>query len=354
MTPASATQRPRPRGRVSGRAPVGSPRVQLSEMQRARLLNAAVASIDELGYTGATVAHIAARARVSRKTFYDLFAGREDCLLAILQDTVNRIAVDLVGSEARGLSWRERVRAGLWEILSCFDREPALARVCVVQSARGSQRVLEYREEILGRLACVIDEGRHESARAVRTPPLTAEGLVGAVVAIVYKRLLKGAGNEPFTDLLGELMSMIVLPYLGPGMARKERDRALPTVLRAPSALVRDAAVSAGADDPLKDVPMRITYRTARVLQAAAAHPGASNRLIGEQADTYDQGQVSKLLGRLQRLGLLVNAGGGQAKGEPNAWSLTALGENVTQQLALDTVVVKQSSIGTGKQGRNQ
>ena len=91
------------------------------------------------------------------------------------------------------------------------------------------------------------------------------------------------------------------------------------------------------ADDPLKDVPMRITYRTARVLQAAAAHPGASNRLIGEQADTYDQGQVSKLLGRLQRLGLLVNAGGGQAKGEPNAWSLTALGQSVTEQLALDT-----------------
>jgi DNA-binding MarR family transcriptional regulator len=100
---------------------------------------------------------------------------------------------------------------------------------------------------------------------------------------------------------------------------------------------VRDAATtSASADDPLKDVPMRITYRTARVLQAAAAHPGASNRLIGEQAETYDQGQVSKLLGRLQRLGLLVNVGGGQAKGEPNAWSLTALGRSVTEQLALD------------------
>jgi AcrR family transcriptional regulator len=324
----------RPRRRVGGRA-VGSPRVQLSEMQRARLLNAAVVSIDELGYTGATVAHIAARARVSRKTFYDLFAGREDCLLAILQDTVNGIAVDLARSDPRGLSWRERVRAGLWEILSCFDRELALARVCVVQSARGSQRVLEYREEVLGGLAGAIDEGRHESARAGSIPPLTAEGLVGAVVAIVYKRLLKGTRNQPLTDLLGELMSMIVLPYLGPAMARKERDRPAPIVQRTSSAVVRDT--SASVEDPLKDVPMRITYRTARVLQAAAAHPGASNRLIGEQAETYDQGQVSKLLGRLQRLGLLVNEGGGQAKGEPNAWSLTVLGQSVTQQLALDT-----------------
>ncbi len=353
MTPASATQRLRPRGRVSGRA-VGSPRVQVSEMQRARLLNAAVVSIDELGYTGATVAHIAARARVSRKTFYDLFVGREDCLLAILQDMADRIATDLESSNSGGMSWRERVRAGLWEILSCFDREPAIARVCVVQSARGSQRVLEYREEILGRLARVIDEGRHESARPERIPPLTAEGLVGAVVAIVYKRLLKGTNDQPLTVLLGELMSMIALPYLGPATARKEHDRPAPAVVRTPRRTVRDAAGSATVDDPLKDVPMRITYRTARVLQAAAAHPGASNRLIGELADTYDQGQVSKLLGRLQRLGLLVNAGGGQAKGEPNAWSLTVLGRSVTQQLALDAVVVTESSIGTGQKGRNK
>src|ERR1700733_2093560 len=114
MTPASARERLRPRGRVSGRAMTGPPRVQVSEMQRVRLLNAAVVSIDELGYPSATVAHIAARARVSRKTFYDLFAGREDCLLAILQDTVERIAADLARANSGGLPWRERVRAGLW------------------------------------------------------------------------------------------------------------------------------------------------------------------------------------------------------------------------------------------------
>ena len=81
---------------------------------------------------------------------------------------------------------------------------------------------------------------------------------------------------------------------------------------------------------------MRLTYRTARVLQAAAANPGASNRRIGEQADIYDQGQISKLLARLLRIGLLANTGRGHANGEPNAWSLTPLGERVAQQLSLD------------------
>jgi DNA-binding IclR family transcriptional regulator len=93
----------------------------------------------------------------------------------------------------------------------------------------------------------------------------------------------------------------------------------------------------------LKDIPMRLTYRTARVLNAVAQHPGASNRLIGEHADIYDQGQVSKLLARLKRLGLLQNTGSGQAKGEPNAWRLTKLGERVTQQLALSSDVQEVS-----------
>jgi AcrR family transcriptional regulator len=312
---------------------VGAPRVQVSEMQRARLLSAAVVTIDELGYARASIAHISRRARVSRKTFYDLFASREDCLLAILQDAVDRVGAELESFDPGVLSWRERVGTGLWSILSFLDREPAIARVCVVQSARGSQRVLESREEILAGLARIIDDGRHDSPRAAKIPPLTAEGVVGAVLGILYKRLLQGH-VEPLTGLLGELMSMIVLPYLGPAIARKELARPTPT---APAASVRPGVSASGVgEDPLKDLPMRLTYRTARVLQAAAQHPGASNRLIGEQADTFDQGQISKLLGRLQRVGLLENTGAGQAQGEPNAWSLTPLGVKVAQQLHLD------------------
>ena len=310
-----------------------SPRVQLAEMQRARLLSAAVATIDELGYTRATVAHIAARARVSRRTFYDLFAGREDCLLAILQDAVERVAADLASVNPDTLSWRERTRAGLWAILSFLDREPALARVCVVQSARGGQRVLEAREELLARLARAIDQGRAESGRAAQTPPLTAEGLVGAVLAIVYRRLLKGGEESPLGDLLNELTGMIVLPYLGVPSARQERARPTPRAPKPRPAPGKPGSSATG--DPLKDVPMRLTYRTARVLESAGAHPGASNRVIGERADINDPGQISKLLGRLRRLGLVENTGAGQAQGAPNAWSLTPLGERVIEQLSL-------------------
>jgi AcrR family transcriptional regulator len=300
-------------------------------MQRARLLSAAVATVEELGYARASVAHITSRARISRRTFYDLFENREDCLLAVMEDAAGRVERELAVAGLTELPWRERVRAGLWTILCFFDREPELARVCVVQGTRGGQRVLERREELFGRLAAVLEEGRGAIARAAEVPPLTAEGLVGAAVAILHKRLL-AREREPLSGLLGELMSLIVLPYLGPAAARRERALPAPGLVPVVSSRTR-RAVRVSREDPLADIPMRLTYRTARVLEVVAEEPGVSNRLVAERAGVSDQGQVSKLLARLERLGLLHNTGAGHSRGERNAWRLTDRGVQVTQAI---------------------
>ncbi len=330
----------RKRARVGGRD-VGGQGVQLAEIQRSRLLAAAVRAVDELGWGNTTVADIVARSRISRRTFYETFANREECLAAVFEDLLGVIAGELAGAGLEGLAWRERVRGGLWTILGFFDREPVLARVCVVQALSGGPSVLERREEVLGRLAGVVDEGRHESVRGGECTPLTAEGLVGAAVGIVYARLLRGQ-REPLTTLVGELMGMIVLPYLGQAAARREQARPEPvlparatttsTTTTTPAA---PGAVGAGGSvgDPLESVPMRLTYRTSRVLAGVAENPAASNRGVGEYAGIQDAGQVSKLLRRLERLGLLENGGLGHAKGEPNAWRLTAQGELVARSI---------------------
>jgi AcrR family transcriptional regulator/DNA-binding MarR family transcriptional regulator len=332
----------RPNSARPARPRAASPRVQVSEMQRSRLLSAAAVTVEELGWSGASVAHITSRARVSRRTFYDLFENREDCLLAILEGVVGRIEDEIAAADLAALPWRERVRGGLWTILCFFDREPALARVCVAQALRGGPRVLARREEILARLASVLDEGRAESARARECPSLTAEGLVGAALSIVHTRLTRGE-REPLGELFGELMGMIVLPYLGPAAARREQ-RGTPTSasgqkspagLKSPDRLAELPPVS--VEDPLAGVPMRLTYRTALVLQAIAERPGASNRIVGDLAGVADQGQISKLLARLERLGLIENRGEGHARGERNAWRLTALGRQVARRLGANS-----------------
>ncbi len=309
---------------------MAAPEGRLVEIQRSRLLAGAVAALEELGYAGTTVTQITERSRVSRRTFYELFENREECLAALLDDVLGMLERELVEAGLDGLSWRERVRGGLSVILGFFDREPALARVCVVHSQQGGPSVLARREEVLARLAGAIDEARGESARAADCSPLTAEGLVGAAFGIVYARVARGE-RRPLTDLLGELTGMIVLPYLGPGAARREQRRLAP----GPASASRHgpSAFLPARRDPLGEVRMRLTYRTAQVLECIAGAPGISNRMVAERAGITDQGQISKLLARLERLALTVNSGNGHARGEANAWTLTALGREVAQRV---------------------
>ncbi len=83
---------------------------------------------------------------------------------------------------------------------------------------------------------------------------------------------------------------------------------------------------------------MRLTQRTARVLQAVAQNPGAGNRIIREAAGVNDQGQISKLLHRLERAGLLANTGVGRSMHETNAWQLTSQGEQVVYSIGEQVV----------------
>jgi AcrR family transcriptional regulator/DNA-binding MarR family transcriptional regulator len=321
-------------GPRAGRLPArGMPRRRVAEIQRARLLTAAVGVFDESGYVDASVERIVTRARVSRRTFYELFENREGCLLALTEELGARVQAELAAQELAGRGWLERVRGGLWAILALLDSDPPLARVCVVQGLRGGAAVQERRERLLAQVAAVLDEGRAQQARGARCTPLTAEGLVAAALGILYGRLRRG-GRAPLCALQGELMAMIVLPYLGAAAAARELARAAPKPLRERAARP-DASRSLERD--LAAIPMRLTYRTARVLEAVAREPWISNRAIADAAEIADQGQVSKLLHRLEGLGLLVNSGEGHTKGAPNAWRLTPLGERLAARLGIDT-----------------
>lgn len=303
----------------------GVPQTQVAEIQRSRLLAAAARAFDELGYADTSVAHIVGRARVSRRTFYEMFSGREECLLAVLDQAVALIRAELAQAGLEDLRWRERIRTGLSTTLAFFEREPVLARVLVVHVLSGGAGLLERRQQIVAELVHELDRGPLEGARRAGRAGLTAEGLVGATFSIVHTRLLREA-SPPLVELHGELMEMIVLPYLGAAAARREAARPAPRPTREESPHARSAVA---ASDPLESVPMRVTYRTAKVLEGLLERPGASNRQLGERAGIADPGQISKLVWRLQRLGLLTNDGAGHPKGEPNAWRLTAEGEEV-------------------------
>jgi AcrR family transcriptional regulator len=303
----------------------------VAEIQRQRILAATAEVVAEHGAATVTVAHIVACAGVSRRTFYELFADCEECFLAAFDEAVERASAVVLPAYASAQGWRERIRGGLAALLGFLDANPGARALLLVEVLGAGPKALQRRARITDVLIAAVDEGRAD-VRGLQPLPLTAEGVVGAVFSVLHTRASTGGGQAaqrskvvPLVDLLGELVGIIVLPYLGGAVARRELERP------APAAASTNNMV--GGRNPLEGLNMRLTYRTIRVLTAVAEHPGASNRNIGEAAGVSDQGQISKLLNRLQTIGLLCNTGHEQPRGAPNAWRLTERGEQVEETL---------------------
>ncbi len=294
---------------------------QVAEIQRARILAAIVELVADRGASDATVAHIVARSGVSRRTFYELFKGREDCFLAAFDDAVERASRYVREAVDPRAGWAVRIRVSLIALLGFLDEEPFMARLLIVESLGAGPRVLQRRSHVLAILIAAVDEGRKEAKGGSEPTPLSAEGVVGAVLSVLHTRLSEKKPGR-LVELTNPFMGMIVLPYLGAPAARRELARPVPK----PEGIVPKPP---GMSDPLRELGIRLTYRTVMVLMAVAAHPGSSNRAVGDEAGISDQGQISKLLRRLEGLGLIEIAGEEPAKGAPNAWTLTSRGESV-------------------------
>ncbi len=297
-------------------------------MQRRRLLLAMSEVLAEHGYEDASIGRVCKRAGVSRRTFYEIFHDRDECLLGAFDAAVERIAEPVMAAWQSKGSWRERIRGALAALLEQLDAEPAAARVCVVETLKAGPTVMERRARVVAILVDAVEQGRHEAKRGSEPPPLAGQGVVGGALSVLHTRLAQAppsGPSPPLSELTGALMAMIVHPYLGAAAARRELERPSPK-----SAVAQNGTIK----DPFKGLSIRFTYRTARVLATIAAHAGASNRFVADSSGVSDDGQMSRLLGRLERAGLIQNGGEGHVKGEANAWTLTRRGEAVQEALA--------------------
>jgi AcrR family transcriptional regulator/DNA-binding MarR family transcriptional regulator len=311
----------------------GVARAGVPEIQRARILAALVEVSRERGAGRVTVAHIVARSGVSRRTFYELFEDRDACFLAAFQDAVQHAAARVAPAFNGPGSWQERIRGALGALLRFLEEEPGLGGLCLVDALSAGPLALERRAQVLRVLVDAVDEGRRDARAPADLSRLSAEGVVGGVLSVLYTRLASptptpSARREALVRLQSALMAMIVRPYLGPTAATREATRPPPRARH---------RTQHPPSNPLQGLHMRLTYRTVRVLAAIAAEPDASNRQVADAAGVHDQGQISKLLTRLEHLELITNNAAGQARGEPNAWQLTPKGHEVQNTIHQQT-----------------
>lgn len=290
------------------------------------MLAAAIDVIEEVGYAQFTVSRTVQRAHVSRKTFYDTFSDREDCFLAVIEQAIGVTRHLAVEAYLEQSSWRAGMRSAVETTLVLMEENPGLARIFVVDALGGGPRILQFRVMVQSELAASFDLGR--TARTARRDPpsIAGEFVAGALLSMLFNRLYDGS-KAPLTDLLGTLMNVVTLPYLGARIAHAELSRSpsgeRPEVPR----------ISPMGNDPLRTLDIRLTRRTCRVLMVIRQRPGVSNLDVARHAGIKDQGQISKLLKRLTRLGLIENTGPGQRRGGSNAWRLSDEGEHLWPEL---------------------
>jgi hypothetical protein len=297
----------------------------VQEDQETRILEAIAAAIArrDAGAGPLSAAALRTAAGISRAEFDALFADREAAVLASFELGLERVGGWVLPAYQSEPRWLDAIRAALAAFLGFLEAEPALGRLLVVDAVAAGPRVLRRRMEVLATVAAAVDRGRGEASGRQSPPAVIAEGAVGAVLAVAANRLLEADASRPI-ELFGTLSSMIVLPYLGSRVARRELTRPPPR-LRTPD--------ESSARDPEQRVTQetrgRLTYRTVRVLSAIHDYPGASNREVAQRSGIVDQGQISKLLGRLAARELIVKRAEGHTRGAPNAWRLTERGTSL-------------------------
>ena len=167
------------------------------------------------------MAGIVRRAGVARNTFYENFAGKEECFLAA-SDHAGQEAMHRVAEAVRHSSpdWPQQVRDGIGAFLSYAASESALARVFIVESLSAGPRAAQSYERTMSVVASLFRRGRPFSPHGDELPETLEETIAGGISWIVDQRIASGHADD-LQSLLAELAEFALAPYIGAAEARR-------------------------------------------------------------------------------------------------------------------------------------
>ncbi|MBB4663337.1 TetR/AcrR family transcriptional regulator [Conexibacter arvalis] len=179
------------------------------------MLLAVAEAVAEQGYATTTVADIIARARLSRRTFYEHFTDKEECFLAAYDTVVEQMLAGVGKAyEGGGSEWTRRVYEGLEAFIQYLVDEPAFARMCIVEVVAAGPEARGRRDAAMRVFVEFLEPGRAEAPNGVVVPELAADIVVGGIYEIIYTRLLRDAAGE-LLEMLPELVYCALVPFVG-------------------------------------------------------------------------------------------------------------------------------------------
>jgi AcrR family transcriptional regulator len=195
----------------------GLPREVVAENQRERLLNGVVDAVAEHGYNATTISKITAAAKISRRTFYEYFEGKEDCFLAAYEMIDAHVRESVLAAGDPGEPWPAQVRARLAALLEVLARDLAIARFYLSEPrAAGGEIAARYRDA----MQLLAEAIRPAETRADMDVEVRDQVLMGGIAALITRRLGGGEADH-LGELLPDLVELALAPYVGRAEARR-------------------------------------------------------------------------------------------------------------------------------------
>lgn len=192
---------------------------------RTRLLTGMKEAIAEIGYAELTVADIVKRARVSKRTFYEHFGGKDDCLLALYQAGSEALLSAIEAAIAPLPPGEARIEAGAAAYLAGLQSDTGGIRARFVEILHLGDRGLRVRRQVLRRFGDLLLREMQAAGVRVEPTPALATAIVGGINEMVLEVL-----EDDRADRLGELypaVTALVRAFLadppGAGAPRKNR-----------------------------------------------------------------------------------------------------------------------------------
>lgn len=162
--------------------------------QRERLQAALVELIAERGYKAVRILDLTKLARVSRPTFYSLYADKEELFLAAYDEIAQRTAQTILAAYGAQGSPGERLRRAIRAFAELAAAEPEAMSLMVLGAFGAGPKALERRNRTLSALEQSIQANRAGADRSDAVRPDADAG--GARGASATKALARGAARS--------------------------------------------------------------------------------------------------------------------------------------------------------------
>lgn len=160
---------------------------------RRRLLDAMSQVVADKGYAVATIADLAAEARVSRRTFYEHFSGKQECLIALYETASEQALSVLKAAIDPRRDWHTQVEQAMGAYLSVLAGNPALlSTVFIAILGLGPEGLAARRRANLRLAEFILQVVNAPAARPARKQPLApvyANAIVGAVHELILQAI---------------------------------------------------------------------------------------------------------------------------------------------------------------------